>query len=80
MAIIDIYLLFRATPIAYGGSRARGRIRAVASGLATVTATQDLSLIFDLYHSSQQCRILNPLSKASNGNCLLMDASHIRFR
>ena len=43
-------------------------------------ATRDPSRICNLHHSSQQCRILNPLSKASNGNCLLMDASHIRFR
>ena len=30
---------------------------------ATAAATQDLSRGFDLYHSSQQRRILNPLSK-----------------
>ena len=30
----------------------------------TATATQDLSHICDLHHSSQQRRILNPLSKA----------------
>ena len=33
----------------------------------TATATQDLSHIFDLHHSSQQCRILNPLSEARDG-------------
>ena len=31
---------------------------------ATATATQDLSHICDLYHSSQQCQILNLLSDA----------------
>jgi len=30
----------------------------------TATATQDLSRICDLHHSSQQHRILNPLSEA----------------
>jgi len=30
----------------------------------TATATQDLSHIFDLYHSSRQHWILNPLSGA----------------
>ena len=30
----------------------------------TVTAMQDPSLICDLFHSSQQCQILNPLSEA----------------
>ena len=32
----------------------------------TDIATQDLSHVFDLHHSSQQCLILNPLSKARN--------------
>ena len=31
---------------------------------ATATATWDLSQVCDLHHSSQQCQILNPLSKA----------------
>ena len=31
---------------------------------ATTTATQDLSCVFDLHHSSRQRWILNPLSKA----------------
>ena len=30
----------------------------------TATATSDPSLICDLYHSSWQCQILNPLSEA----------------
>ena len=30
----------------------------------TVTATRDPSHVFDLHHSSQPCRILNPLSEA----------------
>ena len=31
---------------------------------ATATAMWDPSCVFDLHHSSQQCRILNPLNKA----------------
>ena len=31
---------------------------------AYVTAMQGLSCVCDLHHSSQQCQILNPLSKA----------------
>ena len=31
---------------------------------ATATATQDPSHVCDLYHSSRQCQILNPLSEA----------------
>ena len=39
---------------------------------ATATATWDLS---NLHHSSRQCRTLNPLSKARDWTCVLMDAS-----
>ena len=34
------------------------------SAYTTATATQDLSRVCDLYHSSWQCQILNPLSEA----------------
>ena len=57
------FCLFRAAPEAYEGSQARGLIRA--------TAMPDLSLIFDLHHSSQQCQILSPLSEARDGTCNL---------
>ena len=57
-------LLFRAALTAHGGSQARGRIGAVAD---------------DLHHSSQQCRILNPLSKARDWTCNLMLLSWISF-
>ena len=46
----------------------------------TATATQDLSGIFNLHHSSQQHRILNPLSGARDGICVLMDASQVHYR
>ena len=39
---------------------------------ATATATPDLSHFFDLHHSSQQCRILDPLSEARDQTCNLM--------
>ena len=45
----------------------------------TATATQDLSSICDLYHSSEQCRILNPLSRVRDQTRILKDASQIRF-
>ena len=41
------------------------------------TATWDLSHICNLHHSSQQCWILNPLSKARDGTCVLMDTSWV---
>ena len=59
-----IFLSFRAAPMAYGGSQARGRTRAVATVYTTATATLDRTHICNLHHSSRQCQILNPLSKA----------------
>ena len=43
------------------------------------TAVQDLSCICSLYHSSQECRIPNPLSKARDQTHILMDTSQIGF-
>ena len=45
---------------------------------ATVTATQDLRLVCYLHHSSQQHQILNPLCKARDETCILMNASQVR--
>ena len=68
-------LFFSTTPWAYGGSQARGSIEAVA----TATAMQDPSHVCDLHHSSQQCQILNPLSKARDRIHNLMVPCQIRF-
>ena len=43
----------------------------------TATATPDLSCVCDLHHSSRQCPILNPLSKARDQTHILMDTSQI---
>ena len=45
----------------------------------TARATQNLSQICVLYHSSQQSRTLNPRSRARNQTCVLMDPSQIHF-
>ena len=45
----------------------------------TATARQDPSRVFCLHHSSQQRWTLNPLSKAGDRTCILMDASQICF-
>ena len=52
------YYLLMATPLAYGGSQARGWIRAAYT---TATATWDPSHICDLSHSLWQHWILSPL-------------------
>ena len=45
----------------------------------TVTAMLDLSHVFDLHHSSQQCYILNPLIEARDRALILRDASQVCF-
>ena len=74
---IYLFCLFRATPAACGGSQVRGRTGATAT---TATATPDLSCVYDLHHSSWQHRILNPLSKARDQTCILMDTSQVHYR
>ena len=44
---------------------------------AMATATPDLSCICNLHHSSQQHRILDPLSRNRNQACVLMDTSRV---
>ena len=44
---------------------------------ATATATQDPSHTHDLYHSSQQHWILNPLIKTRDRTHILMDPSQV---
>ena len=54
-----IYLLFRAAPVAYGGSQARGPVGAVATGLRhSPTVKPDLSL--GLQPSPQLTATLDP--------------------
>ena len=85
MYIIDFYFLFIylffvfllflwAAPAAYGGSQARGLIRAVATGLRQSHSNAGSEPICNLHHSSRQHRILNPLSKARDWTLVLMDS------
>ena len=74
MSVCLSVCLFRAAPVGYGGSQARGLIGTVAA-----TATPDPSCVCDLHHSSRQCRILNPLIEARDRTWNLMVSSWIRF-
>ena len=67
----------RAAPAAYGGSQARSPIGDTA--YTTATPTPDPSCVCDLHHRSQQCQILNPLSKDRDQTCILMDTRQIHF-
>ena len=71
--IITILLLFNNNMYSIWCSQAGGWIRATAAAYAIATATPYLSHICDLYYSSQQCQILNPLSKARDGTHIFMD-------
>ena len=72
------FVLFRATPTpAYGGSQARGWIRAVASSLHH---SHNAKSKHCLWPTPWQCWILKPLSEARGQTCVLMDPSQIRFR
>ena len=70
--IFFVFCLVRATPAAYGGSQARGPIRAAAAGLRQSHSNADLSSICDLHHSSWQRWILTPLIKARDRTRNLM--------
>ena len=61
---VCVFYLFRAAPVTYGGSQARGLIGATAAGL---------------HHSSRQRRVLNPLSEARDGTHNLMVPGWICF-
>ena len=50
----------------YGSAQARGETGAAAAATATATAMPDSSHICDLYHSSKQHWVLNPLIKPAS--------------
>ena len=64
-------------PAAYGGSQARGWIRAIATDYTSAIATPHLSL--QPTPQLAAMRILNPLSEARGQTCVLMDTSQICF-
>ena len=59
-----LHMLFRATPMAYGNSQARGRIGAGAASLCHSHSNAGSEHICDIHRSSQPSQILNPQSKA----------------
>ena len=73
-------MLFRATPASYGGSQLGVESELQLLACTTATATQELSCVFDLHHSSRQHRILNPLSEARDRTCNLIVPRWIHFR
>ena len=70
------FWLFRAAPMAYGSSQARGQIRAAAANLHD---SHRNASICNLHHSSWQCWILNPLRETRDWFCFLMDTSWVCY-
>ena len=73
----SFFFLFLVTPVAFGSSQARVELELQLLAYATATARWDLSHICDLYHSSWQRQILNPLSEDRDHACILMDTSRV---
>ena len=72
-----VCFLFRAAPAAHGSSWARVKLEQQLLAYATATAISDLSHLCDLCFRLWQRWILNPLSKARDQTCILMDTSRI---
>ena len=69
---VCLFAISWAAAAGHGGSQAKGRIGAVATGLARAIATWDPSHICYLHHSSRQCWILNTLSKVRDRTWFLV--------
>ena len=70
------FCLFRAAPVANGSSQAGVEVELQLLAYTTATVTPDLSRIWDLHHSSWQCRILNPLSGARDRTRMVPSRMH----
>ena len=74
----SFFLLFRAAwHMEVPRLRAESELQLLAD--ATATATPDPSQVCNLHHSPRQCQIPDPLSKARDQTCTLMDTSQIHF-
>ena len=69
------FLLFMATPSAYGSSQARDLIGGTAASLYHSHSNAGSGPICNPHHSSLQCQILNLLSEARDRTHILMDTS-----
>ena len=65
--------------MAYGGSQARGQIRAIATGPTPPPQQCGIRAAAATYTTAhwQQCQILNPWSKTRDQTSVLMDTSQV---
>ena len=69
--------LFRAAPVTYGSSQARGPIGAISAAYTTVAESPDSRQVCHIHLSSWQWQILHPLNEARDRAQVLMDASRV---
>ena len=88
MVVFSIYLfvylftllfLLGAEPTAYESSQATVPKELQPPAYTTATAMGDLNCIHDLYHSSGQCQIPDPLNEARDDTGVFMDARHVCY-
>ena len=72
-----VFWLFRATLVAYGSSLVKLVLQLPV--YTTATAAQDPSRVCDLHHSSHQCWIFDPLSKARDWTLIFMGTSQAHY-
>ena len=77
LLLFFVFVFSRAVPAAYGVPRLGVELELQLPACPRATAARDLSHVCDLHHNSQQCQILNPLSKARDGTHNLMVLSQI---
>ena len=73
------FWLFRAEFTAHTSSQARVKSELKLPAYTRATAMRDPSHVCHLHHSSQQCWILKPLTKARDRNCALTDTSQFWY-
>ena len=74
-SFLVIFLLFRATPAAYGSSQARAELELQLKAYTTATVMGDLCHVCDLCLGLWQCQILNLLSEARDWIHILMETN-----
>ena len=77
--VLFCFCFLQPHPVAYRNSQARVESELQLPAYPTATATQDLSCICNLHHSSQQHQILSPLSRGRDRTHILMDTVQVHY-